>query len=384
VVEGPDTGKEFDLSGAATVGRDPSAGVSIDDPEASREHASLTVAGTTVTVQDLGSTNGTFVNGERLSAARELSETDKLRIGTTVFELRVTGAEDATRVGTLPDPADLQATAPRQVPDFASAPPPSGPPGGAGGIPGGVPVGGPPLSPSMPPPGPPPGGPPPGGAPPPAGGSPPPPAYAPPTPGGPPAPYYSGAIGAPYPVTYEVDYPQAGISRWRCFFQWLLLIPHFFVLWFVWIGAALAFIGAWFAIIFTGRYPAGIFNFLVGALRWGARVNGYYYLMTEEYPPFSLEEVPHPVRVRIAYPEGGIARWRPFAHYFMAFPHIIVLYVLWIGAAFALLAAWFAILFTRQYPPGIFNFVNGVVRWQLRVQAFILLTTEQYPPFSLD
>jgi hypothetical protein len=365
VVEGPDTGKEFDLSGATTVGRDASAGIAIDDPEASREHASLSVVGTTVTVTDLGSTNGTFVNGERLSGARELSATDKLRIGTTVFELRVAAAADATRVGTLPDPGDVEATAQRQVPDFAGAPPPS---------------------PSMPPPGPPPGGPPAGGAPPPAGGSPPPPAHAAsaPTPGGAPAPYYSGAIGAPYPVTYEVDYPQAGIARWRCFFQSLLLIPHYFVLWFVWIGAALAFIGAWFAIIFTGRYPAGIFNFLVGTLRWGVRVNGYYCLMTEEYPPFSLEDVPYPVRLRIAYPEGGIARWRPFAHYFMAFPHIIVLYVLWIGAAFALIAAWFAILFTRRYPPGIFNFVNGVFRWQLRVQAFILLMTEQYPPFSLE
>jgi pSer/pThr/pTyr-binding forkhead associated (FHA) protein len=129
VVEGPDTGKSFDLSGATTVGRDPGAGIAIDDSDASRNHASLAVDGTTVTVEDLGSTNGTFVNGERLSAARTLSPTDKLRIGTTVFELRVAA----------PDLDDVQVTAQRQTPDFGSAPPPSGPPGGAGGPPGGPP-----------------------------------------------------------------------------------------------------------------------------------------------------------------------------------------------------------------------------------------------------
>jgi hypothetical protein len=185
-------------------------------------------------------------------------------------------------------------------------------------------------------------------------------------------------------VHYEADYPEGGIARWRCFFQWLLLIPQYFVLLFVWLGAALAFIGAWFAIIFTRRYPPGIFNFLVGSLRWGARVNGYSYLMTEQYPPFSLEEVPYPIRFRAEYPEGGIARWRPFLHYFMAFPHLVVLWVLGIGVWLAMIGAWFSILFTRNYPRGIFDFVNGVLRWQLRVQAYILLMTEQYPPFSLE
>ena len=150
------------------------------------------------------------------------------------------------------------------------------------------------------------------------------------------------------------------------------------------IGAFFVVICAWFAILFTGRYPPGIFNFLVGTLRWATRVNGYTYLMTEQYPPFSLEDVPYPIRVRVAYPEGGIANWRALVHYFMALPHIFVLYFLWFGAFVALIGAWFSILFTRNYPPGIFNFVNGVQRWSLRVQAFVLLMTEQYPPFSLE
>jgi pSer/pThr/pTyr-binding forkhead associated (FHA) protein len=123
VVDGPNAGREFELSGSTVVGRDQSAGLVIDDPEASRRHASLSVADATVTVEDLGSTNGTFVNGARISPARELTGGDKVRIGTTVFEVRVEEDEpeavQATRVGTdLPDLDSLQVTAPRQLPDF--------------------------------------------------------------------------------------------------------------------------------------------------------------------------------------------------------------------------------------------------------------------------
>jgi hypothetical protein len=353
VVEGPDAGKEFDLSASTTVGRE--GDVILSDSDVSRRHASLSFDGSAVTVADLGSTNGTFVNDERVAAARRLEPGDRLRVGKTVFEVRL---------------ADVDATRQRPAPDFASAPPPSGVPGGGGGLPGG----GPPP-PSMPPPSP---GPPPTGAA--------PPAYAPPPsppPGGPPAPYYSGGFGGGYPAAYDADYPASGISRWRPFFQWLLAFPHFFVLWFVYIAAAFGFIGAWFAIIFTRRYPAGIFNFLVGTLRWSHRVTGYSYLMTEQYPPFSLDDAQYPIRVQIEYPQSGIARWRPFLQYIMAFPHIFVLYFLWLAAAVGLFIAWFAIVFTRNYPAGIFTFVNGVIRWQLRVQAYVFLMTEQYPPFSL-
>src|SRR3954453_9724664 len=164
VVEGPDAGKEFELSGSSTVGRE--GDISLNDSEVSRSHASLTFDGSTCTVEDLGSTNGTYVNEERLTAARQLGATDKLRIGVTVCELRL-GAQD-----------DPQATTARDVP--ASA----GPPGGAGGPPGGTPAGGPPP-PSMPPPTP---GPPPQSAPPAYGGAAPP-------------PYSPGGLLAPSPYT---------------------------------------------------------------------------------------------------------------------------------------------------------------------------------------
>lgn len=204
--------------------------------------------------------------------------------------------------------------------------------------------------------------------------------------GQPPAPYGQAAVGfGAYPAEYEADYPAGGIARWRPFFQSWLALPHFFVLLFVLIGAYLGFFVAWFAIVFTRRYPRGIFEFVGGALRWAQRVNGYSYLMTERYPPFSTADDPsYPIRVRFSYPENGIARWRPFLHYIMALPHIIVLYFVGIGVVIGYIVAWFAILFTRTYPPGIFNFIAGAQRWGTRVAAYVLLMTEEYPPFGLD
>jgi hypothetical protein len=233
--------------------------------------------------------------------------------------------------------------------------------------------------------------PPPGGAPPPG---PAPSGYPPPgppgagyaAPGYPPAPYGQAALthGA-YPIEYEADFPSAGISRWRAFFQGFLLIPHLFALIFVGIGAYIAYFFAWWAIIFTRRYPRGLFNFITGTLRWATRVNSFAYLMTERYPPFSLEDDPdYPVRARFQYPEAGIARWRPLVQYFMALPHLFVLYFVGIGAYLAMIVVWFSILFTRTFPPGLFNFIAGYQRWNLRVIAYAALTTEEYPPFGLN
>jgi hypothetical protein len=188
-----------------------------------------------------------------------------------------------------------------------------------------------------------------------------------------------------YPIGVEGDYPQAGIARWRVFFQGLLALPHFFVLFFLAIGAYIALIGAWFGILITGRYPPGVFNFVAGVMRWVTRVNGYNWLMTEVYPPFSMAEEPqYPIRATFRYPEGGIARWRVFFQGFLAIPHIIVLYLLAIAAYLAYIIAWFSILFTRNYPPGIFNFILGVMRWQTRVFGYYVWMTEEYPPFSLE
>ena len=213
---------------------------------------------------------------------------------------------------------------------------------------------------------------------PPSGGAPPPPAQ-------PPVAYGGGQPPAvPYPIELEADYPER-MARWRPLVQWLLVIPHFFVLAFVLFGAYFAFIAAWFAILFTRRYPRGIFDFIAGTFRWSARATGYYLFLTSAYPPFSLGEQPsYPIRARFTYPEGGIARWRVFVQFLMAIPQFFVLYFLLLAAYAAVFIAFFAVLFTGKWPPALFNFVVGTQRWSTRVNAYAYLMTERYPPFSLD
>ena len=94
--------------------------------------------------------------------------------------------------------------------------------------------------------------------------------------------------GAPgYPLRYDVEYPEE-LPRWLIFVKWLLAIPHFIVLFFLYIAASVAWVIAWFAILFTKRFPRGLFDFIVGVVRWQYRVNAYTSLMRDEYPPFSL------------------------------------------------------------------------------------------------
>jgi hypothetical protein len=109
-------------------------------------------------------------------------------------------------------------------------------------------------------------------------------------------PAYEATGGGPgfppaggYPVKFDARYP-AQLSRWLIFVKWLLVIPHFIVLWFLHIAAFLVTVVAWFVILFTGRYPRGMFEFVAGVLRWTNRASAYYLLMTDEYPPFRLED----------------------------------------------------------------------------------------------
>jgi hypothetical protein len=247
--------------------------------------------------------------------------------------------------------------------------------------------GGPPEG--QPPTGPPPGAPPPSEQPPGAPPTAPPPGYgAPPgaPPAQPPVAYGGPGPGTGYPAEVQIDYPQQGIARWRPIFHGLLLFPNIFVLWFVLIAAYFRIIGSWFAVVFTGRYPPGLFNGVVGALRWATRVNAYAQFMVDKYPPYSTMDDPsYPARLRIDYPpDGKIARWRPLVHWLLVIPHAIVLGVLQFGALFALIGAWFAVVFTRRYPPGLFNFILGTMRWGMRVSAYSLWMREEYPPFSLE
>jgi Domain of unknown function (DUF4389) len=135
-------------------------------------------------------------------------------------------------------------------------------------------------------------------------------------------------------------------------------------------------------ILFRQRYPRWWFDFARELVRFETRVGAYFALLTDKYPSTVDEQSVH---LEIDYPdvERDLNRWLPLVKWFLAIPHVIVLVILLIVAIFAVAIAWFAILFTGRYPRALFDFVVGVSRWALRVQAYaILLVTDRYPPFS--
>jgi len=191
------------------------------------------------------------------------------------------------------------------------------------------------------------------------------------------------ATAASYPLRYDVEYPER-LSRWKIFVKWLLAFPHVLIVGALGTVAYVMIFIAWFAILFTGRYPEGLFNFVVGVYRWNANVNAYTSLLRDEYPPFTMEAGRYPVTFEVDYPER-LSRWLIFVKWLLAIPNVIVLMVLGLAYYVTLIIAWFAILFTGRYPSGLFGFGVGVQRWSLRVSAYaVYLFTDKYPPFSLS
>ena len=197
---------------------------------------------------------------------------------------------------------------------------------------------------------------------------------------------------AAYPISVhgEVD-PDLG--RWLWLIKWLLVIPHLVVLIFWWIAYVLLTIFAFFAILFTGRYPRGIFDFNVGVLRWTWRVAFYSYsaLATDRYPPFSLSTRDYPANLEEEYPERLSQGLVLIKWWLLAVPHSLVTGILeggfggW-GGLTSLLAIFGAVglLFNGRYPADIFRLVLGFNRWALRVAAYASLMTDEYPPFRLE
>jgi len=214
-------------------------------------------------------------------------------------------------------------------------------------------------------------------------------------------------VTAPYPlrVTATLD---THLNRWLWLVKWVLAIPHYLILAVLWLCFMVLSVVAFFAILFTGRYPRGIFDFNVGVLRWSWRVGYYTYgaLGTDQYPPFTLGDVPdYPAHLEISYPEHlsrglVLVKW-----WLLAIPQYLIVGLFAGGGLWAageasdkgnwgwnggglisllVLIAGVVLLVSGSYPRGLFDLILGLNRWVLRVAAYTALMTDAYPPFRLD
>jgi hypothetical protein len=170
----------------------------------------------------------------------------------------------------------------------------------------------------------------------------------------------------------------------------ILAIPHLLIVWILSYVLGLVYLIASFAILFTGRFPQGMFNFLVGYLRWATNVGGYLLMLYDRYPPFAMSPQPdYPAQLSIDYPARS-SRLLNFPllglviKAVLLIPHIIILYVLALVMYVIIIIAPFAILFTGRYPAGMHSFSVGLFRWYLRLTAYIYGLTDRYPPFRMS
>ena len=186
-----------------------------------------------------------------------------------------------------------------------------------------------------------------------------------------------------YPVTFAADIPTEGRNRLSTFLRYIYAIPIAIVVAIYGIGAYIAAIIAWFSIVFTGRYPDGVYDFVGKFVRLAGRANSYMYLATDEYPPFNGEpDDSYPVRVGIPAPLGTYDRLKTGLRLLFGIPVLLLDYVQAIIGSVVALIAWFAIVFTGKMPEGLVNPLRGALSYQTKAAAYFLLLTEDWPPFS--
>jgi Domain of unknown function (DUF4389) len=215
-----------------------------------------------------------------------------------------------------------------------------------------------------------------------------------------------------YPVDVGVEPQLADRNRLTVAFRLFLAIPHLvlvggpptigvgliFGVFSAWDGGAWGGFGfdgvlgaaagvmaviSWFAIVFWNQHPRGLWDFADFYLRWKTRAVAYAAMLRDEYPPFG--EGSYPTTWRVAgYPDQPRDKWAVGLRIIYVIPHIIVLLFLGIAWFVTSVIAWFAILFTGDYPAGLYNFAVGTMRWSLRVESYLLLMRDEYPPFSLN
>jgi|SRR5689334_321178 len=202
-----------------------------------------------------------------------------------------------------------------------------------------------------------------------------------------------------YPTSYGVEPQLQNRNRLTTFLRIILAIPLLILVggplfaftgwghhWGM--GGILGFVAflmaiiAWFAILFTGTHPRGLWDFARYFMAWRARAVAYVSLLRDEYPPFG--EGAYPASYDVAYPDAPRDKWSVGLRLLLVIPHLVALFFIGIAWFVVTLIAWFAILFTGSYPAGMLPFAVGCLRWSLRVESYLLLMRDEYPPFSFE
>jgi hypothetical protein len=206
---------------------------------------------------------------------------------------------------------------------------------------------------------------------------------------------YGGNVGAGgggtagYPATFRFDSPEK-VANWRPVVNWLLAIPHFLILSPLRTLSQFCAVISWVAILFTGRIPAGLADAQSMYLRYTLRTWSFAGFLREEYPPFSFSPTPRdpgddPRALVAVEPDlGERNRVTAFFRIILAIPHLLLVILLQVALLVVAIIGFFAVLFTGRWPVALREFALGVARWWLRVQAYVLLLTDEYPPFAFD
>jgi hypothetical protein len=189
------------------------------------------------------------------------------------------------------------------------------------------------------------------------------------------------------PVQLELNAP-LNVARWRVIGNPIMAIPHIIILYVLNIVLNVVTFIAWFAILFTGNYPPGLFDFAVGVMRYQWRVGTFYLFMREPYPTFGIPNGPtdpgdDPAVLSLIRPDK-LSRGLIFIKWLLVIPVYVVLIVLGIGVYVVLFIAFFAVLFTGKWPAGLRKYVIGVARLGFRLNAYFFLLTDVYPGFSME
>ncbi|MGH9044903.1 MAG: DUF4389 domain-containing protein [Acidimicrobiales bacterium] len=200
-----------------------------------------------------------------------------------------------------------------------------------------------------------------------------------------------------YPITVDLEAQLTGRNRVTTLFRAILAIPHLFLVGGLAVGigaggwrtggalATAAFsmaIISWFAVVFTGSLPQGLWDFVAYFMRWRVRAVAYLMLLRDDYPPFG--DLPYPVTYEVGFPSAPRDRLSVGLRLIYVIPHLVVLIGVNIAWMITTIISWFAIVFTGKYPQGLYHFGVGAMRWNVRVESYALLLRDEYPPFRLE